>query len=177
MKLFVATITLLLAAITLGCKDAKTPKSEARVETASEAARNDNQAIAVRLAQQKAAVDEAFARERAREEARRKAEALQAIGTRWTDGLNEAGRTPRSEISGIVKKLQVIKNEAETFETGDCTAGARATLVSSMAASIEALNLFQKETGSAGEASTLKLQLGADLLFAAQRETSACLVK
>ena len=175
MKPIVKLVIVALAATLFGCDDAAAPKSEVRVESASEAARNDNQAIAVRLAQQKAAVDEAYARERFREQRQRYVDALRAIGTRWDESLDEASRTPRSALAGAIKKLQAIKTDAELVEVDECTGGARATLVSSMTASIEALSLFRKETGTGGEASGLKLQLAADLLFAAQREMNACL--
>ena len=177
MKLFVATITLLLAAITLGCKDAKPPKSEARVETASEAARNDNQAIAGRLAQQKAAVDEAFEKGRAREERQRNVDALRAIAARWNDGLSEASRTPRFDIAPVLKKLQTIQVDAGTVEVDSCTGNARVSLQAAMSASIEAFTMFQKETGESAEATTQKIQQGSDLLRVAQQEINSCLTK
>ena len=177
MKHITALVTIFLAATTFGCNDAVPPKSEVRVESASEAARNDDRAIAVRLAAQKAAVDEAFQRERAREERQRNVDALRAVGTRWEAGLNEAGLTPRSDIAGLIKKLLAIKTDAETVGVDDCTGNARTQLVSSMATSIEAFSMFQKEKGESGEATTQKVQQGADLLRAAQGEMSACLTR
>ena len=175
MKPMVTLVIISLVATLFGCDDDAAPKSEVRVESASEAARNDNQAIAVRLAQQKTAVDEAYARERFREQRQQKVDALRAVGTNWDQGLDEASRTARSKVADAIKKLQAIKNDAELVEVDECTGSARATLVSSMTASIEALSLFRKETGTGGEASGLKLQSAADLLFAAQREMNACL--
>ena len=175
MKPMITLVIISLAATLFGCNDDAAPKSEVRVESASEAARNDNLAIAGRLAQQKAAVDEAYARERFREQRQRYVDALRSVNTNWDQGLDEASRTARSKVAGAIKKLQAIKSDAELVEVDECTGGARATLVSSMTASIEALSLFQKETGTGGEASGLKLQLAADLLFAAQREMNACL--
>lgn len=161
----------------VGCKETPVPQSDLRVESASDAARNDDRAIAARLAEQKAAVDEAYARERAREQRQRHVDALRAVGKRWDEGLDEAGRTPRTAVPGAIKKLQAIKSEAESVEVDDCTGDARTTLVASMAASVEALSLFQKETGTGGPGSELKLQQAADLLYAAQRAMSACLSK
>ena len=177
MKRIVTLVLISFVATLLGCKDATAPQSEVRVESASEAARNDDRAIAVRLAQQKAASDEAYARERARELRLRNVDVLRAVGARWDQGLDEASRTPRSEVTGAIKKLLAIKSDAEVVEVDDCTSSARVTLVSSMSASIDALTMFQKETGSGGEASTLKLQQAADLLYASQREMNACLGK
>ena len=50
MKTIFRVATILLAATLFGCKPAAPPKSEVRVESASEAARNDDRAIAGRLA-------------------------------------------------------------------------------------------------------------------------------
>ena len=172
-----ALVTIVLAVTTFGCKEAAPPKSEVRVESASEAARNDDRAIARRLASQKAAVDEAFEQGRAREERQRNVDALRAVSMRWEAGLNEARLTPRSDIAAPIKKLLTIKADAETVAVDACTVEARITLVSSMAASIEAFNMFQKEKGESGEATTQKVQQAADLLRAAQNGVSACLTK
>lgn len=177
MKRIVTLVTVLLAATTFGCKDATTPKSEVRVESASEAARSDDQAIARRLAEQKAAVDDTFQKERARESRQRYMDALRAVTKRWEDGLNEARRTPRFDIAGQIPKLQVISSQAGTVEVDDCTGAARATLQSSMAASFEALAMFQKETGESGDATTQKVTQAADLLREAKAQTEACLNK
>ena len=177
MNRIVTLVIIFLVATLAGCNDATPPKSEVRVESASEAARNDDRAIAVRLAQQKAAVDEAYARERIRELRQRSVDALRAISSRWDQSLDEANRTFRSEIAGVIKKLQTIKNDMESVEVDDCTSGARATLASSMDATIEGLNIFQSETGTGTGASALKLQSGSDILYAAQREVNACAPK
>ena len=174
----IATLVLISFVATLfGCKDATAPKSEIRVETASEAARNDDRAIAVRLAEQKAAVDEAYARERIRELRQRSVDALRAISIRWDQTLDEANRTFRTEIAGVIKKLQTIKSDTESVEVDSCTNGARAMLASSMDTTIEGLNIFQSETGTGTGPSALKLQLGSDTLYAAQREINACAPK
>lgn len=174
----IATLVLISFVVTLfGCKDATAPKSEMRVETASEAARNDDRAIAVRLAEQKAAVDEAYSRERIRELRQRSVDALRAISIRWDQTLDEANRTLRSEIAGVIKKLQTIKSDTESVEVDACTSVARATLASSMNTSIEGLNIFQSETGTGTGPSALKLQSGSDTLYAAQREINACAPK
>jgi hypothetical protein len=177
MKHVIAVVITLLAATVLGCKDSAAPKSGVRVESASEAARTDDTAIAKRLAEQKGAVDDAFQRQRANELRQRNVDALRAIAVRWNDGLSEAGRTPRSDIAEPLKKLQTIKSDADTVEVDDCTSAARTTLQSAMTASIEAFNLFQKETGPSADSTTQKIQQGADLLRAAQQEISACLPK
>ncbi len=177
MKKLIASITILLAATTFGCKDASPPKGEARVETASETARNDDRAIAARLALQKAAVDEAYQKDRARESRQQYVDALRAVGKRWDAALLEASRTPRNAIAAQTTKLQTIRSDAATIDVDDCTSRARITLQSSMAASMEAFSMFQKETGESAEATTQKIQQGSDLLRAAQRETDACLGK
>ena len=129
------------------------------------------------LAEQKAAVDEAYARERIRELRQRSVDALRAISIRWDQTLDEANRTFRTEIAGVIKKLQTIKSDTESVEVDSCTNGARAMLASSMDTTIEGLNIFQSETGTGTGPSALKLQLGSDTLYAAQREINACAPK
>lgn len=175
MKYIVTLATLSLAATVFGCNDTSAPKEGTPVESASEARRNDDRAIAERLAQQKAAIDEAYARQRENEERQRRVDALRAITARWDEVLSEVSRTPRNEIGASIKKLQAIKTEAEAAETDDCTSKARVTLLSAMAAASEALGMFQKETGSTvSEATNQKLQQGVDTLVNAKREMDAC---
>ena len=174
MKTIFSVATILLAVTLSGCQPTAPPTSEVRVESASEAARNDDRAIAGRLATQKAAVDEAFDKGRANELKQRNVDALRAVTTRFSDGLNQASSTGRSDIAAPLKKLQAIKAEADTVEVDACTSGARTTLQSAMAASIEAFSMFQKETGASGDATTQKVQQGADLLRTAIQEMEAC---
>lgn len=174
MKTIFSVVTILLAATLFGCKPAAAPKSEVRVESASEAARNDDRAIAGRLATQKAAVDEAFEKGRANEFRQRNVDALRVVSTRFSDALSQASSTARSDIAAPLKKLQTIKTEADTVEVDACTGAARTTLQSAMAASIEAFSMFQKETGVSGDATTQKVQQGADLMRTAIQEMEAC---
>ena len=177
MKSISCLVTMLLAATLFGCKPAAPPKSEVRVESASEAARSDDRAIATRLASQKAAVDEAYQKGRASELRQRNVDALRAVSTRWSAVLAEASGTPRFDIAAPLKKLQTIKGELDTVEVDDCTGAARITLQSAMAASIDAFSTFQKETGVTADTTTQKIQQGADLLRAALQEMNACLSK
>ena len=177
MKRIVTLVIVLLAATTFGCKDAPAPKTEIRVESASEAARIDDRAIASRLAQQKAAVDEAFEKGRARESRQQYVDALRAVSKRWEQGLNEASRTPRSDIAAQITKLQTIRADAGTVDVDDCTSNARVTLQSAMDASLDAFSAFQKETGVSGDATTQKVTRAVELLRTAQRETDICLTK
>lgn len=174
MKTINVIFTTLLAATAFGCKDSAAPKGEVRIESASEAARNDSRASAARLAEQKASTDEAFEKNRAREERQRNVEALRAISTRWSDGLSETGRTGRSEIGTAIQKLQQIKSDAEAVIVDDCTGKARTPLVTSMLAAITAYGMFQKETGDASDASKQQLETAAQLLTTSQQELAAC---
>ena len=132
MKRIFTLVTVVLIATLFGCKDSVPPKTEVRVESASEAARNDDQAIAVRLAQQKAATDEAFEKQRARESRQQYMDLLKAGIKRWEDGLSAASLTPRFGIAPQITKLQAIRTEVGTIDVDDCTGPARATLQSSM---------------------------------------------
>jgi hypothetical protein len=167
-------VILLLAAMLFGCKDAAKPKTEAYVESASEAARNDSRASAARLAEQKAATDDAFEKGRARDERQRNIDALRAVGARWGEGLNETSRTGRSDLAAPIQKLQQIKSDAETVTVDECTGKARTSLVASMSAAIAAYGMFQKETGDASDTSKLQLEAAGKLLSTSQQELAAC---
>lgn len=177
MKRLLTLLTVVLVATLLGCKDSVPPKTEVRIESASEAARNDGQAIAVRLAQQKAAVDEAFQKQRARESRQQYVDLLQAGIKRWEDGLSEAGRTPRSGIAPQITKLQAIRTDVSGVEVDDCTGSARATLQLSMATALEAWAMFQKETGESGDATTQKVTQATEKLREAKAQIDACMSK
>ena len=177
MKRIVTLVAVLLAATALGCKDSTPPKTDSRVESASEAARNDDRAIAVRLAQQKAATDDAYQRQRARESRQQYVDLLRAAIKRWEDGLSAAALTPRFEIGSQIIKLQAIRTEVGVIDVDDCSGPARTTLQSSMAVSFEALAIFQKETGESGDAATQKVTQAAELLRQAKTQTDACLNK
>ena len=134
----------------------------------------DSGAIAGRHASQKASVDEAYQKGRANELRQRNVDALRAVGTRWSAALAEASGTPRSEIAAPLKKLQALKSEADTIEVEDCMGAARKTLQSAMAATIDALSSFQKETGVSADTTSQKIQQGADLLQAALQQMDEC---
>ena len=175
MKRIVTLVGILLMATVFGCKDSAPPKTDTRVESASESARNDDRAIAVRLETQKAAVDLAYARQRENEERQRRVDVIRAIIVRWDAGLDEVGRTPRGEIAVSIKKLQAVMAEIEVAEVDDCTTKARVTLLAAMTTALDALGMFQKETGTTiSDATNQKLQLGVDTMANAKREIDAC---
>lgn len=177
MKRILTLVTIVLVATLLGCKDSVPPKTEVRIESASEAARNDDRAIAVRLAQQKAAVDEAFQKQRARESRQQYVDLLQAGIKRWEDGVSEAGLTPRSGLAPQITKLQAIRTDVGGIDVDDCTGAARATLQLSMANALEALAMFQKEKGESGDATTQKVTQATEQLREAKSQVVACLSK
>lgn len=170
-------VMVLLAATSFGCRDAVAPKPDAVVASASQEALKDYRDIAERLAQQKAKADDAFAKNRANEERQRIVDTLRAAAARWDEVLNEVSRTPRNEIATSIKKLQAIKIETEAVEVGECTDKARVTLLSSMATTLEALTMFQKETGVITEPTNQKLLLGVEALVDAKRGIDVCLTK
>jgi hypothetical protein len=174
MKHIITLIVILLAATVLGCNDAPAPKNDVRVESASEAARNDNRAIAARLAEQKAALEESSQLERARNERQQNVELLSALSKRWAGAVAETSRTGRSDLTEPIKKLQAIKAEADTIAVDECTGKARATLVASMSAAIAAYGTFQKETGDGSEASKQQLESAGSLLLTSQTDLNAC---
>ena len=174
MKL-IANLAATLLAITLaGCGESTPPPSTAPVESASEAARKDDREIAVRLATQKAAADAAFRSEQDRAERQKLNEALEAILRRWGESLDEAARTSRGDAAVILKKLEGLRAEAEALAGNDCFNKARAALVTSMSAAIEAINLFRKETGDVSAATKQQLEKAAVLQAAAEQEFQTC---
>ena len=82
-----------------------------------------------------------------------------------------------SDLMKRDKKLQAIKADTEALEVGECTDKARATLLTSMATTLEALAMFQKETGVIAESTNQKLLLGVEALADAKRGIDACLPK
>lgn len=166
---------MLLAVTMFACKDAPPPPSTTVVESASQAARNDDRAIAKRLAEQKAAVDEAFQRQRAREERQRYVDALQAVSKRWADAVSEARSTPRSDIGAQIVKLQAIRNEANAIDVNECTGAARGSLQAAMGLWIDAFTTFQKEKGESTDATTQKVQDAETQLRAAYAQSETCL--
>ena len=174
---FLSLVMVVMAATAFGCRDATAPKSDTVVATASQSAQRDSIEIAERLAQQKAMADSAYAKIRANEERQRIVDSLRAASARWDEVLNEVSRTPRNEIVTTIKKMQAIKTETEVAEVGECTDKARATLLSSMATTLEALAMFQKETGAITEPTNQKLLLGVETLADAKRGIDACVPK
>ena len=176
-KNLLSLVMVLLAATSFGCRDTTAPRSDTVVATASQEARNDYRDIAERLAQQKAKADDAYAKNRATEERQRIVDTLRAAAARWDEVLNEVSRTPRNEIVTSIKKLQAIKADTEAAEVGECTDKARMTLLSSMTTTLEALAMFQKETGVITEPTNQKLLLGVETLADAKRGIDGCLPK
>ncbi|MEQ1516102.1 MAG: hypothetical protein ABL931_06395 [Usitatibacteraceae bacterium] len=174
MKKIVALLFAVFAAVIFGCKDAKAPKTETRVESASEAARNDDRAIAKRFAEQKAATDTKFEQGRAREERQRTIDAIQALAARWAEGLTETSQTGRSSLAPAIKKLQTIKADAEAVAVDECTGKSRASLVAAMTGAIAAYEAFQKETGDGSSASRQQLEAAEKRLTSSEQELKSC---
>ena len=165
--------TVLCAALT-GCGESKPPANPAAMETAGDAMRNDDRAIAQRLAEQKTAVESAYRLAEAAEERQKAIDAVNQVIKRWDGAVEVASSTKRTELEGPVKQLQAIKGEAEAMPVNDCTGIARATLVNSMNTTMEAIAMFRKETDKASEATKEKHNNGADLLAESAAQLSKC---
>ena len=167
------TGTVLCATLT-GCGESKPPVTPAAIETAGDAMRNDNRAIAQRLAEQKTAVETAYRLVEAAEERQKAIDAVNQAIKRWDGAVEAASNTKRTELDGSVKQLQAIRAEAEAMPVNDCTGIARATLVNSMNTTMEAIAMFRKDTGKASEATKEKHNKGADLLAESTAQLSNC---
>jgi hypothetical protein len=160
----------------LAACDRKTPvASDTRVESASEAMRNDSRAIAERLAEQKASTDATFQQGRAKEERAQFVESLTAVGRRWSDALDETGRVGRSDLAPAIKKLETIKAEADAAAVNECTGRARAALTASMATSIDTYNQFRAGSGKPDDAAQQKLQQAAVQFSDFEKQLGGCL--
>ena len=174
MKHVSTVLAILLAAAFTGCGDRAAPKQEVKVESASEALRNDQRDIAQRFSEQKAAADANFQQDRVRTDRQQNVDALSAVAQRLGAGIKEAGATGRSDFAGLIKKIEAIKVNANAIAVDDCTDKVRANLLDAISSTIDAFNSFAKETGAASAASTQKLSQAADQLDAIGQELRAC---
>ena len=165
--------TVLCAALT-GCGESEPPANPAAMETAGDAMRNDDRAIAQRLAEQKTAVESAYRLAEAAEDRQKAIDAVNQVIKRWDGAVEVASSTKRTELEGPVKQLQAIKAEAEAMPVNDCTGIARAPLLNSMNTTLEAIAMFRKETDKASEATKEKHNNGADLLAESAAQLSKC---
>lgn len=164
-----------LAALS-ACGEKAAPKAEVRVESASEALKNDERAIAARLAEQKAGLENASQEQREANERRQFSDALGAIAKQWRDVVAEAARTGRGEIAGPIKKMEALKASLDSAAVNSCTGKARATLSSSMSSTIDAFKQFGTETGAAtSDAAQQKLAEALEQLTRFDSELGTCL--
>ncbi|MBL8524379.1 MAG: hypothetical protein JNN20_11880 [Betaproteobacteria bacterium] len=173
MKTLIGLLAMMV--VLCACGDKSAPKAEVKVESASEALKNDDKAIAARLAEQKAGLEEASQRDREATERRQFADALGAIGKQWRDVLAEATRTGRGEIAGPIKKMEALKASLDSAAVNNCTTKARATLSSSMSSTIDAFKQFGTETGAGtSDAAQQKLAEALEQLTKFDSELGSC---
>ena len=145
------------------------------MESADQAVRSDERAIAVRLAEQKAAVETAYRETEAAEDRRKAVDALSQIATRWDSAVEGASKVLRGELDEPLKKLQAIKSEAETVVVNECTGPARTALVAAMNTSLEAFAAFRADTSAVvSEAIKTKHNKGADMQVEAVAQLAKC---
>lgn len=169
------TIVLLITlACLVGCKDKPAPKEEVRVESASEAMRNDDRAIAERLAEQKGAADKNYQQQRAADERKQLAESLTAVGRKVSDVIEEASRTGRSSLAPVLTKMADVKKEVDAVAVNDCTGGARASLAAALATAIDVYTQFSKESGAASDAAQQRLVQVATQFADYEKALGAC---
>lgn len=175
MKITGLLANIVLAIFLAGCGDRPPPRSGTAMESADQALRNDERAIAVRLAEQKAAVETAYRQAETTEERRNAKEALSQIVARWEIAVDGASKVFREQLVEPLKKLQAIKAEAETVAVNECAGAARAALVESMNTTLEAFSMFRAETGTAvSEATKAKHNKGAEMQAEALSQLAKC---
>lgn len=176
MKPSALLVAIICLAAVSACGEKAAPRAEVRVESASEALKNDERAIAARLAEQKAGLEEASQRDREASERRQFADTLGAIGKQWRDVLAEATRTGRGEIAGPIKKMEALKASLDSAAVNNCTGKARATLSSSMSSTIDAFKQFGTETGAGtSDAAQQKLAEALEQLTKFDSELGGCI--
>ncbi|MEP7156456.1 MAG: hypothetical protein ABI905_11830 [Betaproteobacteria bacterium] len=148
---------LLLLAVLAACGPKAAPPAEVKAESAGDAMRNDNAAIAARLAEQKGATDAAFEKQQAQNEKTQLVDSLAAAGKRWMDVVNEAQKTGRGDVDAVIKKMEGVKAEVEAMPVNECTGKARAAMSTAMASTIDAYRQFRGETGAASDTSKDKI--------------------
>ncbi|MEO8104326.1 MAG: hypothetical protein ABI790_17565 [Betaproteobacteria bacterium] len=167
-------LAILFAAMVAGCGERPAPPREVKVESASEALRNDQRDIAKRFAEQKSEADASFRLDQARIDRQQNVDALAAVAQRVGAAVRDAGTTGRSEFAGLIKKVEALKAEANAVAVDDCTGKVRASLLEAITTTADAFNSFAKETGAASEASSQKLTQATDQLDLIGQELRAC---
>lgn len=176
MKQLNTVLAVLLAAACSGCGDRPAPTQGVKVESASEALKNDQREIAARFAEQKSAADANFQQDRARIERQQNVDALAAIAQRLGAAIQAGGATGRGEFAGLIKRVEAVKAEANAAVVDDCTGKVRTNFLEAISSTLDAFNSFAKETGAASEASTQKLGKAVEQLDAVGVELRACRV-
>ena len=174
MKHLNSVLAVLVAAVFSACGERAAPPPEVKVESASDALRNDQKDIAKRFAEEKSAADADFRLNRARDERQQNVDAMVAIAQRLGAAIRDAGTTGRSEFAGLIKKVDSLKAEANAVAVDDCTGKLRENLLETIGATVDAFNSFAKETGAASEATAKKLMQATDQLDVIAQELRAC---
>ncbi len=156
-----------------GCEKATDPGANKGATTPT-TLQQENQAIAERLAEQKAALDSSTQRERALAERKQHIDSLHDISKRWVEAVGLAGRTGRSDLAGPIAKMEAIKSELEGLAMDTCASEGRSLLLSAINTGLEAYKQFQQQTGAANEALVEKLGESSKLVADSQQALNAC---
>ncbi len=174
MKYSHLVLVILVTVASSGCRD-KPAVPEIKVDSASEALRKDQQDIASRLAEQKAALEANSQAESARTERAKNVDALLPIANKLSAAIVTARSTGRRDFAPLIKSVEAIKVEADAVAVDECTGKVRSDLQESIAITLDAFNAFTNEkTGAADEESGKKVSLVSDQIDAIGKALNAC---
>ena len=174
MKPIDVVLAIFLATAFSGCGEREAPKQEAKVESPSEALKNDQRDIERRFSEQKAAADAGLQLESARNERQQYVDAMSAVAQKLSTAIRDAGSTGRSDFPALIKKVDAIKIELATVVADDCTDNVRTSLQDAIAITLDAFNSFAKEKGPASKASGEKMGKAVEKMDLIGQELNSC---
>jgi hypothetical protein len=141
------------------------------VETAGQAMRKDNEDIAKRLAEQKAAIA-------LQDETNRKAREVAVIRSAATNlggAIDTAALTGRSDLGPELDKVAAARQTLVDAETNSCTASVKSILLETADKSVAAIKLFQAEKGVASDTARAQFTQSSEAFGAAVASLQTCM--
>ncbi len=167
-----------------GCNRQEAVKTASTIDPNAELKQVDAD-IAKRLAEQKGALENSASIARTQEDARRAAEAknagsvkavadVRSLRMKWNGVMNEAGKTPKTEFTPVLAKMDAVKSEIQGFKGDECTENARITMLAGVSQGTDTYREFMASTGDATPAMKVKLDDAATLLNRSDAELQVC---
>ena len=123
---------------------------------------------------EQAQFEQKVAAEKQKSEYTKSIDALKALHTRWVDAVHLANNTARIQLSGQIAALQAIKRDTEAALVPPCLTGPKASLVESMATTIDGFIAFMSDPDIGKYVAQDKLSKGQELLSKYEQGLSGC---